>query len=167
MPYSRTWLFIHSLFKSLCLLTPASHSISPLTPSLWAATNLFSMSKNKVCLRLLFGEVWLKMNFNVHLQQKRGKHLHFEIRVPTPSRGLWQGDFCGHFGGKVSLILGVIPTVNYDLEKALSLHITSYQQNVGKGNIWIGRDPTWTHSFSDFNNLKFPNVQVSWVIWSL
>ena len=122
MPYSRTWLFIHSLLKSLHLLTPASHSISPLTPSLWAATSLFSMSKNKVCLRLLFGEVWLKMNFNAHLQQKRGKHLHFEIKVPTPSRGLWQGDFCGHFGGKVSLILGVIPTVNYDLEKALSLH---------------------------------------------
>ena len=41
--YSRTLLFIHSIYKSLHLLTPNSHSIPSPTPSSWATTNLFSM----------------------------------------------------------------------------------------------------------------------------
>ena len=42
--YSRTSLFIHSLYNSLHLLTPNSHSIPPPPPSPLAITSLFSMS---------------------------------------------------------------------------------------------------------------------------
>ena len=42
--YSRPLLFIHSIYKSLHLLTPTSHSILLPTPSFLATTNLFSIS---------------------------------------------------------------------------------------------------------------------------
>ena len=42
--YSRTLLFIHSMYKSLYWLTPISHSIPPPTPSPLATTSLFSKS---------------------------------------------------------------------------------------------------------------------------
>ena len=44
MLHSRTLLFMHSIYKSLNLLTPTSHSVPPPTPSPLATTSLFSLS---------------------------------------------------------------------------------------------------------------------------
>ena len=42
--YHRILWFIHSLCKSLHLLTPNSHTIAFPTPCTWATTGLFSVS---------------------------------------------------------------------------------------------------------------------------
>ena len=39
--YSKTLLFIHSIYKNLYLLTPTAYSIPLLAPSLLATTSLF------------------------------------------------------------------------------------------------------------------------------
>ena len=57
--YSKTLLFIHSIYKSLYLLTPTSHSIPPLTLSPLATTSLFSMSMTLFFLkRMAFPASW-------------------------------------------------------------------------------------------------------------
>ena len=47
--YSRTLLFMHSVYNSSHLLTPTSHSIPPPTPFPLATTSLFSMYVNLFC----------------------------------------------------------------------------------------------------------------------
>ena len=47
MLHSRTFLFIHTIYKSLHLLTPNSCSISTLSTCSLATTSLFSMEKTK------------------------------------------------------------------------------------------------------------------------
>ena len=44
--YRKTLLFIHSIHKSLHLLTPTSHSIAPPNPSPLATTSIFFMSES-------------------------------------------------------------------------------------------------------------------------
>ena len=47
--HSRTLLFIHSIYKSLHLLIPASQSFPPLLLPLFSTTSLFSVSLSLLC----------------------------------------------------------------------------------------------------------------------